>query len=169
MGFDTLSTYGIMKDRTRRTIVYLIDLLVQEGYLTDSGGEYPVIQLNARSNEIIRQRVPVTLVLREDLLREKAKPEKTAPTVRAAALPEGDEELYRRLAKLRGELAEQAGVPAYVVFSNATLREIAARVPHTDAAMLEVSGVGEVKLNRYGRAFLHCIAEYEADKRSSEP
>ncbi len=168
MGFDGLSTYGIMKDTPRRTIVYLIELLAEEGYLTDTGGEYPVIQLNARSNEVIRERRPVTAILREDLAKEKVKPEPRAPRA-SREIPEGDSELYRRLAKLRAELANQANVPAYMVFSNATLREIAAQAPHTDAALLEVPGVGEVKLGRYGRAFLNCIAEYEAEKRQGAP
>lgn len=172
MKLETLSTYGIMKDVPRRTIVYLIERLTEAGYLTDTGGDYPVICLNARSNEVIRDRLPVTLVLREDLAQEKVKPEKqgkTAVKVRQHDPLDVDSELYSRLAKLRGELAAKDKVPAFMVFSNATLREMAALVPHSDAAMLEVSGVGEQKLHRYGREFLRCIADYEAEKRQNNP
>lgn len=160
-GFDTLSTYGIMKDTPRRTIIYFIEFLVQVGYLTDSGGEYPVITLNQKSNEIIRQRLPVVARLRTDIINAK---EKTIP-LQPAAAAEVDDGLYSRLTALRTKLANRAGVPAYAIFSNATLREIAARLPHTDAAFLEVPGVGETKLNRYGKEFLQCIADYENEKR----
>lgn len=155
MGFDSLSTYGIMKDTPRRTIAYLIDLLIQEGYLVDSGGEYPTIRLCARSNEVIRQRLPVIISVREDILKLEEKP------VKKARVKAGDEDLYARLAKLRFQLASRERVPAYVVFTNATLRDMAARAPRTDADFLEVSGVGEAKLRRYGRAFMDCIREYQ--------
>lgn len=162
-GFDTLSTYGIMKDTPGRTISYYIDLLVQEGYLTDTGGEYPVIRLNGRSDEVIRKRKTIIVPVREGVLREKRE---TPGRVRGGSIPAVsgpvDDGLYSRLTALRSTLAERAGVPAYIVFSNATLREIAARKPHTDAALLEIPGVGEAKLNRFGREFLRCIADHEA-------
>lgn len=166
-GFDTLSTYGIMQGIPGRTVAYYIDLLVQAGYLTDTGGDYPVICLNGRSDEVIRQRKTIVVPVREGVLREK--PERARPRrggIPAVSSPV-DDGLYGRLTALRAKLAERAGVPAYIVFSNATLREIAARAPRTDAALLEVPGVGETKLNRYGREFLRCIADYEAERRGA--
>jgi len=71
--------------------------------------------------------------------------------------PEG-EELFQRLRVLRKELADRQGVPAYVVFSDKALREMASLRPHTDGELLAVSGVGPTKLERYGRAFLEEIA-----------
>ncbi len=166
-GFDTLSTYGIMQGVPGRTVAYYIDLLVQAGYLTDTGGDYPVICLNGRSDEVIRQRKTIVVPVREGVLREK--PERARPRRDGIPAVSGpvDDGLYGRLTALRAKLAERAGVPAYIVFSNATLREIAARAPRTDAALLEVPGVGETKLNRYGREFLRCIADYEAERRGA--
>lgn len=162
MGFDSLSTYGIMKDAPRRAIAYLIDLLVQKGYLVDSGGEYPTIRLCARSNEVIHQRLPVIISVREDILKLEEKPAKKAKAKAVAG--DADEDLYARLAKLRFQLASREHVPAYVVFTNATLRDMAARAPRTDADFLEVLGVGEAKLRRYGRAFMDCIREYQKNQ-----
>ena len=62
---------------------------------------------------------------------------------------------------LRAAIAAAEGVPAYVVFSNATLADMAAKAPHTMEDFLEVSGVGEIKAARYGEAFLKAIAAYE--------
>lgn len=166
-GFDSLSTYGIMKGTPQRTLIYLIELLTKAGYLTDTGGEYPVIQLNERSNEIIRQHRPVIARLREDIMNAREKPEpQPQKTVELPA--DLDPALYDRLTKLRAKLANNAGVPPYIIFSNAVLREIAARKPHTDAGLLEIPGIGENKLNRYGRDFLNCIADYEAESHSTD-
>ena len=68
-----------------------------------------------------------------------------------------DERLFQRLRALRKELADGAGVPAYIVFSDATLRAMARMRPHTPEELLEVPGVGEVKLGRYGSAFLDVL------------
>ncbi len=162
-GFDSLSTYGIMKDVPRRTLIYLIELLVQQGYLTDSGGEYPVIRLNPKSNEVIRKHLPVIVRLRADIVNTRETPEQSA-----ASNSETDSGLYERLSKLRAHLAARAGVPAYIIFTNATLREIAARAPHTIPTFLEVPGVGENKLKRYGRDFLQCIADYEKERQLTD-
>lgn len=160
-GFDTLSTYGIMKDTPPRTLGYLIDVLVQLGYLTDTGGEYPLIKLNPKSDEVIRKHLPITARLRTDFMNIKKTPEQSLSSSKQPASLSVNDDLYSRLSELRMQLANRAGVPAYIVFSNATLREIAARRPHTDSDLLEVPGVGETKLNRYGKDFLRCIADYE--------
>jgi ATP-dependent DNA helicase RecQ len=73
------------------------------------------------------------------------------------ALPAEDEELFQRLRDLRKELADRQGVPAYIVFSDKVLKEMAARRPATDVELLAVPGVGPAKLERYGRAFLDAL------------
>ena len=70
-----------------------------------------------------------------------------------------DEQLFEGLRVLRKRLADEQHVPAYVVFSDATLAEMAARKPATHAELLEVNGVGQAKLERYGDAFLEALAE----------
>ena len=79
----------------------------------------------------------------------------------ASAPTTGTDGLFAALKAERTRLAAAEGVPAYVVFSNATLADMAAKAPHTMEDFLEVSGVGEIKAARYGEAFLKAIAAYE--------
>ncbi|MGH7821959.1 MAG: HRDC domain-containing protein, partial [Candidatus Binatia bacterium] len=75
-----------------------------------------------------------------------------------------DGELFERLRALRRSLADAEGVPAYIVFSDAVLRAMAAAHPHDEAALLRVSGVGPAKLARYGEAFLRLLRDHRSDE-----
>ena len=152
-GLSSLSTYGIMPDEKPARLRAVLDYLILHGYLTQAGGEHPYVTLTARSNEIIRERKPVSMKL----------PRAAKPRANAAggeALPEGDASLYEALRTLRAQLARQSGVPPYVVFSNKTLQDMAARRPRTLGEFYDVSGVGEAKALRYGEAFVKRINEY---------
>ena len=93
----------------------------------------------------------------------RARPEERRPRPEAAPLPApADPELLESLRALRARLAAAGGVPAYVVFSNAALLDMAARQPATPEEFLEVSGVGAVKAQRYGKDFLEAIAQWRA-------
>lgn len=71
-----------------------------------------------------------------------------------------DEQLFDQLRELRFKIAQEQGVPAFVVFSNATLTDMCVRLPETEEEMLEVNGVGQAKLERYGSQFLKVISDY---------
>lgn len=112
----------------------------------------------------------------DDLLLPKHAPEPAfagkagaAPARRAAALPEADASLFQRLKELRRALADELNVPAYVVFSDAVLTQIAVRKPRTRQELLAVSGVGQVKLERFGAAFLEVVADYIAETEWEAP
>ena len=75
------------------------------------------------------------------------------------AMEEGDRLLFDELRRLRKEIADENGVPAYIVFGDRTLREMAEKLPQTKAQMLEISGVGDVKYARFGEAFLQRCRE----------
>ena len=96
------------------------------------------------------------------LARPRTKPPKAAKKKRPRAAAVGDlvydESLYERLRLLRKSFADKQNVPAYVVFGDATLIEMAAKRPRTSDDLLEVNGVGKAKLERYGEAFLEAIA-----------
>jgi ATP-dependent DNA helicase RecQ len=84
--------------------------------------------------------------------------------------PSADEErLFAHLRTVRKELADRQGVPAYIVFGDATLREMAARRPSTDDELLAVNGVGETKLKRYGEAFLEAIRAFTQTEELDTP
>ncbi|HSH13826.1 MAG TPA: RecQ family ATP-dependent DNA helicase, partial [Desulfurivibrionaceae bacterium] len=149
LGHDRLSTYGIGREQSQDYWSGLIRHLVQQGYLNQDIADYSVLKLTPAAQPLLRG---------ELTLRMAAPREKTAPIAkpkgRKAAELSYDPELFKRLRALRKRLAEEAGVPPFVIFSDASLIEMAAHLPADDQGFLRISGVGTHKLNRYGREFL---------------
>ena len=161
LGLDGLSTYGIMRDTDRMKIREYIDVLVEQGYLTQTTGSFPVLQTTGRAWEVLRGGTRVTYARREE--QAEPTPRRKAAERRNVA-PE--DSLFEALRRLRAELAKAEGVPAYVVFSNATLADMAVKRPADMVDFLDVSGVGEYKAARYGRAFLKAIQNWESNNLS---
>ncbi len=159
LGLNELPTYGIMRDTDRRTIRACIDALVEQGYLMVTQGEYPVLRLTERAQEVLFHGRQVTMSAKKQAPEPAEKPSRRRR--RAEAPMEAPEELYDILRGVRAAQAQEAGVPAYIVFSNATLSDMAAKRPRNLYELLDVSGVGDVKAQRYGQAFLDAIREYE--------
>ncbi|MBQ3328339.1 MAG: HRDC domain-containing protein, partial [Eggerthellaceae bacterium] len=125
-------------------------------------GKYPTVRFTPQAGEFLRNRETLSVKVPKETEREKREREfkqagkPTAGAATDAELPV-DEALFQRLKKLRARLAAEAGIPAYIVFHDRTLREMAQRKPATAAELLEVSGVGERKAAQYGAAFLREI------------
>ena len=181
-GYDTLSTYGIMEQESTRRLRFLLDALLERGLLDTQivgRGNYKVVVTNSasahflKSGEVFRIKVPretkrerARKRLREGASgpvgtptnpkarRHSASARVAAPGKRAA---EADPQLFQRLKELRASIAAEAGVPAYVVFSDRTLHEMCERLPRNTEEMLEVSGVGRLKAERYAQRFLSVI------------
>ena len=168
-GFDSLSTYGLMKDVHVGRIRQLIDELVFRGVLERTGGDFPTLGLTALSGAFLRREAPwdEPLVLKVARGIERPAREagvgvrqggaKTRAATDVAELDAAGQGLYARLATLRGELAREQGVPAYFIFTNATLVDMCAKRPQTIEGLLAVSGVGAKKAERYGEAFLAAL------------
>lgn len=154
LGFDRLSTYGIMSDMTQKRIIKMIDFLIENGWLTLDGDEYAVVKTTSKSAEIVRDRVTVEMKL-----------EKEAPAVeRKIVIDHGvNEGLFGELRKLRSEFAAAEKVPAYIIFSDAALKDMCRKLPVTEAEFLTVSGVGNKKAERYGEVFCTFIEQYAAE------
>ncbi|WP_057823375.1 DNA helicase RecQ [Lentilactobacillus sunkii] len=148
--FDDLSTYGIMKGMHQKDVVGLIDYLTATGYLTASGGQFPVLKVTA---------------LGADVLQGKEKVSRKISIKATKALSENDD-LFEALRQLRRELAEKQGVPPFVIFSDKTLHEMSAVMPTNDSQMLDVKGVGENKLDKYGEQFLDVISNYQEQQKT---
>jgi len=157
LGFDKLSTYGLMKDVSPKIIRYELDHLIAEGYLNAGEGEYPVVELSALSGRILKDRIPLSMKLPKDRT-PKEKKEAGGSGVSAA-----DENLFDELKKLRRQLASEAKVPAYIVFSDATLRDMCRVRPTNEAEFLTVSGVGRQKAEKYADAFCSVVTAYMND------
>jgi ATP-dependent DNA helicase RecQ len=144
-GFANLSTYGLMKDQTIKQISDLINILIAEGYIQLTEGQFPVARLTPRAYLVLKGQEQVYL---------KTRAEETVAVY--------DDFLFEQLRELRKEIAQEKGLPPYIVFADSTLREMADKLPLNREAMLAVKGVGQRKFELYGEPFLEFIQIYAA-------
>ncbi|HEY8562935.1 MAG TPA: DNA helicase RecQ [Pyrinomonadaceae bacterium] len=149
----TLKTYGVGADISRNEWFEYFRELIAQGYLKQSEGQFPTLQLTEKSDEVLRGNVRV------ELIKATVREEKKASLVADAAY-DYFKDLFADLKKLRTEFAREENVPPYVVFSDATLLEMATFLPLTFGEMGKISGVGELKLEKYGADFLEIIKNY---------
>ncbi|WP_188027345.1 DNA helicase RecQ [Tolumonas osonensis] len=156
LGHDKLSTYGLGKDQSHEYWLSVLRQLIHKGLLVQNITRHLVLQLTEAARPVLRGEQPLELAVpRTELLSAKKLRR------RELELAQGeDAALFRELRKLRKQLAEEEGIPPYVVFNDATLLELAQFKPTTDAEMLMINGVGYRKLERFGEAFLECIREH---------
>ena len=160
MGLDELSTYGLLPKTSAREIRDEIEFLEQEGYLR-TNPEHQTLEPSKSASAILFEGKKVSMPVRIDRIEEETGDGRKGPKKAAGALPEDAKGLYNVLKALRMKLAQEQDVPAYIVFSNATLTDMAVKAPRTMPEFLGVSGVGEVKAEKYGEAFLKAIALYQ--------
>ena len=158
LGLDTLPTYGLMHTLPRAQIRERIELLERAGYLETDPVHGGIDTTPKAANVLFHGEQVLTRIRRSPL----TEPE---PQKKPAAAASADEALLAALKALRFCLAQEQGVPAYIVFSNATLLDMAAKRPGSMQELLDVSGVGRVKAERYGAAFLNEIRQYEQTHR----
>lgn len=153
---DKLSTYGLLKDHSKRNIRLWIDQLLSQSLLLRADGEYPTLSLTSRSAAVLRGHLEVKLSYLEH-------PKKEAAPSRAADKPigEADRQLFEKLRALRRVIADELGIPTYIVFGDRTLLEMARLKPASREALRQVWGVGEKKLLSFGDRFLGLIQEGE--------
>lgn len=143
LGFENLSTYGIMKEYTEKEIRDIINVLTAENYLKATEGEYPVLRLKEKA-------VPVLKGKEKVFQRVQKKKENVVL----------DNSLFEVLRRLRKEISEREQVPPYVVFPDSTLKDMSEKYPLNEEEMLNIKGVGEFKLKKYGELFLNEIEKY---------
>jgi ATP-dependent DNA helicase RecQ len=150
LGHDQLKTYGVGRDKGKRFWRQLIDGMLSQGLLKSEGDPYPMLHITAAGEEVLFGRAEfVTHQMLED---KGARSEK----------PLYDEQLFSLLKKLRRDMAEKEGVPPYILFSDKILHQMSSCMPQTPDALLGINGVGQMKLERYGKPFLEAIASYLA-------
>ncbi len=172
-GLDTVSTWGIMKDNTADYLWQIVNFTLEKG-LIDKEPTYNVLSVTPEGWDFLRSGGQLTLSLPEDFpilagkkasteTKKSARPQKTAPVEPV------NEELYGVLKELRKKLAEQEGMPPYVIATNVLLNEMCIHMPETEEAMLSVHGMGKVKFEQYGRAFLTAIRHYKGLSTEASP
>ena len=154
-GYDTLTTYGIMSDVPDHRIRTIIDFLVEKEILTVTAGDYPVLTVTPNTPSAIKEDFSIEMKLPREKKHSQPAAVKDAPV---------DNVLFAKLKELRKELASKASVPAYVIFTDASLRDMCRRMPKNEKEFLGVSGVGESKMKKYGKRFISLISEFEKKK-----
>jgi ATP-dependent DNA helicase RecQ len=163
-GFDSLSTWGIMKDTNAQKIRAILDHLIDEGILLLEEGEYPVVTMG-RAAELLKEERRLVMKLPKEKKKSEALLVKSdsgkSGFSKTLELPiDVDEALLEKLKKLRREIALEEGVPAYIVFSDATLRDMCRKKPASLIQFSAINGVGQVKLEKYGEVFTELIQKH---------
>jgi ATP-dependent DNA helicase RecQ len=157
LGHDRLSTYGIGAEMDTAHWSSITRQLIHRGYLIQDIASYSVLKLTPKARPVLRGEEPLELA-RPRISEKRAKRKKTPKT--AESLAPADMELFEALRELRKELADEQGVPPYVIFGDVTLVQMSRDKPSTEEEMLEITGVGQVKLQRHGDEFLAAIANF---------
>ena len=151
-GHDSLSVYGIVNDFDRNEIREIAGLLMTEGLIYRNSQEYPTLGVTDKGRQFLKKR--------EHLILSRPKPAKRPRRGRVTRTETFNDELFERLRRLRIRVARELEVPAFVVFNDAALRDMAHRVPRNREEFGRVSGVGSVKLGQFGGRFLAEIQQY---------
>ena len=154
LGLDKLSTFGIMKDIPSADLQSYIDALEQAGYLLTEP-KYRALITTEKAKDVLFHNQTVSFKSKQKTVPQKGQ---KAPQTEGPA--QDHSSLFETLRALRREIADIESIPAYMVFSDATLRDMAARRPQNEQDFLDVSGVGEYKLRKYGKVFLDKIAQF---------
>ncbi|PZO39819.1 MAG: DNA helicase RecQ [Pseudanabaena frigida] len=161
---DQLTTYGIGKDRSLDEWRQLSRSLIHQGFLTQTTDGYGILKLNDRSWEVMRNQRNVLLPIERDV-----EPASVADREDAKERSVDVDILFERLRLLRKNLADEQEVPPYVIFSNATLNQMAEQQPTSRKDFAKLSGVGAKKLEQYADDFIAIILEHHLKYPPAEP
>lgn len=165
-GFQNKSSFGLLQSCSGLEIRDMVKQAVEDGYLEQSEGKYPVLSLTASGRDVlagncqvVQARVVAPPEAEIDLPKRQVK--KKASVIDEDVL----RPLFDALRARRYELAQREHIPPFVIFSDATLWEMAAQKPLSLDAMAQIKGVGDFKLNKYGSQFIHVIESYIQNQR----
>jgi ATP-dependent DNA helicase RecQ len=143
MGFDRLPTYGIMKDRSSKDVIDFIEFLISQELISIEQGQFPTLFVSPKGKDIL-------------LGKQQVHRRETAQVKQVSK----DDPLFEDLREVRKQIAETEKVPPFVIFSDAALKDMCAKLPKSTEEFLQVSGVGELKLKKYGLEFIQAIRSF---------
>lgn len=162
-GHDRLTTYGIGSDLSQSQWTSLFRQLIHRGYLWQDIANYSILKLMPQARALLKGKETLTLARpRLKVTAEKTKTKKIKKRSSTLDAPV-DENLFETLRQLRKQLADEEGVPPFIIFSDAALQEMAALAPTEEAAFLAINGVGQYKLKAYGEKFMAAISDYASE------
>jgi len=146
MGFERLTTYGIMKDQGAKEVSDFIEFLISQELIAIEQGQFPTIYVSPKGKDVLLGKQPV-------YRREAVKVKQVSK----------NDPLFEELRDVRRRIAEMEKVPPFVIFSDAAIKDMCAKQPKTNEEFLQVSGVGEHKLKKYGLEFIQSIRAFLED------
>jgi ATP-dependent DNA helicase RecQ len=155
--FTGLEGHGLLSEYTQQETRDMLEELKEAGYIAQSEGTYPVLELTSRGREVIAKSEEEKVELS---LPQKVQPKQGKKSAERVLDEEVDDELLAELKTVRLRLAEDKGQSAFVVAHNSTLKELAVKLPTTKEELLDIKGIGPVKCERYGEEFLQVIRDY---------
>ena len=158
-GLDTQSTYGIMRNSRAAEIRYIIEKLEEQEYIISVDTKRPILRVTEMCYPVLRGKARVNIRKSRLMKAYEANP----------ALGSVNPELFEALKQLRIQFARKRGVPAFAIFTDATLTDMCRKLPTNEREFLAVSGVGQNKLQKYGKAFLRVIKKYKPNRNGKLP
>ncbi len=158
-GHDQLSVYNIVDDYNRTEIREIAKSMTTAGMLYRNNSEYPTLGVTEQGWHYLKTRQPITL----SRVKQAKPPQRQRKSQRVKKNLPYNDELFQHLRELRLQIAKENGWPAFVVFPDTTLQEICRHVPRTTEEFHAISGVGDTKLQQFGRQFLDAIDEFVKD------
>jgi len=155
-----LSVYGIVDDFSKEDLRRIISQLLSRKLIVKSGDEYPILELSPRGNEFLKKREEIHLPKFKSI----AKLSQPSDEFEAGY----DRELFETLRVWRKKIADEQGVPPYVVFDDLALRQMAFYLPQSEENFSRISGVGAEKLKQYGQIFTEVIQTYARENNRPE-
>lgn len=146
--FNELSTYNLMGKQSSKEVNQFIDFLIAEEYITMQQGEYPYLEVSPKGIKVLKQQ--------EQVWRKEEISSKTVSK---------QHPLFESLRELRKEIAFREGVPPFVIFSDETLQDMCNKLPRTLDSMLDIKGIGQMKKDKFGEAFLQVILNYQEEQQ----
>ncbi|NRD78011.1 DNA helicase RecQ [Bacillus sp. BRMEA1] len=143
MGFERLTTYGIMKEKGAKEVSDFIEFLISQELIGIEQGQFPTLYVTPKGKDI--------LLGKEQVYRRE--------TLQVKQVSKNDP-LFEALRDVRKRIADEEKVPPFVIFSDAALKDMCAKLPKTNEEFLQVSGVGEHKLQKYGLEFIQAIRTF---------
>lgn len=160
-GHDRLSVYGIGKEHSIDYWLHVIRQLIYHGYLIQNIAAYNTLQLTERARKILKGEIALSLAKPRLEIVKKSRLNRYARAINLTTILSYEERiLFGYLKKLRKDIADSEDVPPYIIFSDATLLEMVQTMPESKQQLLNITGVGKIKLEKYGNLFLDKIKEY---------
>ncbi|MBO0532200.1 DNA helicase RecQ [Clostridium botulinum] len=147
LDLDSLSTYGIMEEFTQKDIVALMNKLIADDYMVTTDDKFPVVRLRPKSYDVLKGKE--TVAIKVSKIEKKVK---------------ADNELLDRLKQLRKAISQEESVPPFMIFPDATLKELSEYMPTKEEDLLKIKGIGERKAEVYGERFIKAITQYMDEK-----